>query len=299
MQKNQLESSQTRELLTQHQRVLLHTAQTEIGESDSDMKKYPNASKCADIAKQLIRESPGKNFNVIFGGGRTKFLSVGGDRSDGLNLIDELINENKTLIKNRDEFLKLKISQTDQVLGLFGDDHLDYQLNASSTQPTLKEMTKSAIEILKKNQKGFFLLVEGGRIDQAHHSNFAKLLRKALALDETFEFSEAIRAAMEMTDEQDTLIIVTSDHSHSMTSNGYSKRGENILGLNSEISDIDKMTYTTISYSNGPSGGKMRHNMTKEELSRGSVRGYGYGYYPDIRHHYPYPGIRHFNKISG
>ena len=66
----------------------------------------------------------------------------------------------------------------------------------------------------------------GGRIDQAHHDGRAKL-----ALEEAFQFDLAIAAALNMTNPADTLIIVTADHSHTMTINGYPDRGNDILGL--------------------------------------------------------------------
>jgi len=67
--------------------------------------------------------------------------------------------------------------------------------------------------------------VEGGRIDHAHHDNFAKL-----ALSEAVRFDEAIAAALEVTSRDDTLIVVTADHSHALTMNGYPDRGNDILG---------------------------------------------------------------------
>jgi alkaline phosphatase len=123
-------------------------------------------------------------------------------------------------------------------------------------------MTRSAIDVVKKNKNGFVLFVEGGKIDLAHHSNYARY-----ALDETCELSKAVRAAMEMTDEQDTLIVVTADHAHTMTISGHSVRGKDVLGLNSEISEDDDMPYTTLFYATGPTGGQPRRNMTEEELS--------------------------------
>lgn len=87
-------------------------------------------------------------------------------------------------------------------------------------------MTKTAIEILRKNPDGYVLMVEGARIDMAHHKNYAKL-----ALIETLEFDEAVSTAVNMTNPEETLIIVTADHSHSVVINGYPKRGNHILGI--------------------------------------------------------------------
>lgn len=85
-----------------------------------------------------------------------------------------------------------------------------------ATQPTLTEMVQKAVEILKKNENGFVLLVEGGRIDTAHHDTLAQL-----ALEEANEFQKAVECAKNNTNEEDTLIVVTSDHSTSMTVSGY------------------------------------------------------------------------------
>ena len=69
------------------------------------------------------------------------------------------------------------------------------------------------------------ILLKGGRIDHAHHGTNAKL-----SLEETLQFDLAVQAALDMTDRSDTLIVVTSDHSHTMTISGYPDRGNNILG---------------------------------------------------------------------
>lgn len=83
-------------------------------------------------------------------------------------------------------------------------------------QPTLLEMTTKAVQILKKNENGFVLVVEGGRIDTAHHDTLARL-----ALDEAVELHKTVEFVRSNTDDNDTLVIVTSDHSNEMTVGGY------------------------------------------------------------------------------
>lgn len=254
-----------------------HTAHRDW-ESDIDMFNFNDTTDCSDIALQLITEEPGKNFNVIFGGARKKFLSEKiidesgsrGERLDGRDLIDEWLDDkrfngkmNAAYVHNRKGLLALNQSDVEHVLGLFADSHLDYHLKNNVEQPTLSEMTESAIEILKKNENGFVLFVEGGLIDIAHHENQAHY-----ALDETAQFADAIQCAMDMTNESETLTVVTADHAHTMSIAGYSHRGENILGLNSEVSDVDSMPYMTISYSNGPSGSNGRHRIDENEMSK-------------------------------
>ena len=96
------------------------------------------------------------------------------------------------------------------------------------------------------------LMVEGGRIDHAHHGTNA-----ARALEDTDAFDLAVQAALDMTDAEDTLIIVTADHSHTMTLAGYPPRGNPILGkvqypTGAFAMAADGKPYTTLGYMNGP-----------------------------------------------
>ena len=78
-----------------------------------------------------------------------------------------------------------------KALGLFALEHLDYVLKRdNSAQPSLDMMVEKAIRLLKKNENGFFLMVEGGRIDKGHHENKAKH-----ALEETLELEKAVKLA--------------------------------------------------------------------------------------------------------
>jgi alkaline phosphatase len=128
----------------------------------------------------------------------------------------------------------------------------------SGGEPSLAEMTTKAIDILSRNRKGYFLMVEAGRIDHAHHEGNAYR-----ALTDTIELSNAVRAALTKVDLRNTLVIVTADHSHVFTIAGYPTRGNNILGLarsnddrgepaNVYDKDILGLPYTTLSYANGP-----------------------------------------------
>ena len=113
-------------------------------------------------------------------------------------------------------------------------------------------MTAKAIDILDNNDKGFFLTVEAGRIDHGHHAGNA-----FNALSDTVELAEAVEAAMKATNPEETLIIVTADHSHVFTIAGYPKRGNPILGKVVAVGKTepslasDNMPYTTLGYTNG------------------------------------------------
>nr|XP_021198953.2 membrane-bound alkaline phosphatase isoform X2 [Helicoverpa armigera] len=230
-------------------------------ESDADVPPECLAAGCRDIAYQLVTESPGRHFKVIMGGGRREFLpnvtslvgNTKGKRRDGVDLTElwhvDKVNLNAThqYVTDRQELLKVFNSDDlpEYLLGLFRDDHMDYHLKAEN-QPTLEEMVEVAIKMLSRSTKGYFLFVEGGRIDHAHHDSLAHL-----ALDETVEYSKAVKKARSLTSEKDTLIVVSSDHAHTMTVAGYPSRGNDILGTVDSAAGLDGKPYTTISYANG------------------------------------------------
>merc|ERR550534_1337431 len=89
---------------------------------------------------------------------------------------------------------------------------MDYEVERRSEQPSLAEMTRVALERLEKGPNGFLLMVEGGRIDHAHHENRAKM-----AMEETLALEKAVEVAMSLTKREETLTIVTADHSHAVT----------------------------------------------------------------------------------
>lgn len=119
------------------------------------------------------------------------------------------------------ELLNVDASKTDYLLGLFESSAMKYHLDVVAEkvehkEPSLLQMTVKAIEILKKNSEGYFLFVEGGKIDWGHHSTQARY-----AIDEAAEFSDAIEYARKATSEDDTIILVTADHAHTMSISGY------------------------------------------------------------------------------
>ena len=134
----------------------------------------------------------------------------------------------------------------DYLLGLFSPDHLDYvDENPPAHQPTLADMVETAVNVLDRTPNGYFLFVEGGKIDLGHHDGNART-----ALTEGIEFDRAISKALSLVDLSETLIVVTADHSHTMTIGGYLGHEKNLLGLSEELA-LDDKTYTSIQYANG------------------------------------------------
>ncbi|XP_055599308.1 alkaline phosphatase-like [Uranotaenia lowii] len=237
---------------------------TRSWESDADVvASRCDPEKTIDIARQMVEnEVPGK-FKVILGGGRREFLPSGfsdeenyaGRRLDGRNLIEEWVKNHEVLgetryVWNKTELMDVDTSKTDYLMGLFEGSHMRYNVqvqqgNEHDKEPSLEEMTQVAIEMMQKHEEGYVLFIEGGQIDLAHHSTYARI-----SLDETAEYSKAIAKARSMTSEEDTLIVVSADHSHTMMYNGYTKRGQDVLGI-ADISNRDYLPFATLSYANG------------------------------------------------
>jgi alkaline phosphatase len=153
---------------------------------------------------------------------------------------------------------KIILGSSRPILGLFDLNHMQYETDRTANgndKPNLSEMTKFAIEHFLQTNQGFFLLIEGGRIDHGHHATKARY-----ALDEYAQFDTTIGLAKQILKEKgvldDTLMVVTADHSHVFTMGAYSARGSNILGFStiahSNVSDVDNLPINIIAYGNGP-----------------------------------------------
>lgn len=236
-------------------------------EADSNL---PAEADVKDIAAQLVDSfvdnQLGDGLEVALGGGRSYLLpktqsdpeypNVQGKRNDGRNLIQEFQTKfNAHYVWNKTQFDAFNPASGQRLLGLFEPSHMKYEHDRPTDaggEPSLAEMTDKAIEVLKRNKKGYFLMVEAGRIDHASHANNAYR-----TLSETVALSDAVRLAMRKVDMKDTLIIVTADHSHTLTIGGYAKRGNPILGKvvfpgdSAPEKALDGNPYTTISFANG------------------------------------------------
>ena len=113
-----------------------------------------------------------------------------------------------TVVTNREELLTLNTDTETFVSGQFGQTNIPYMFDGTNNLPHLSEMVTVALDILSNNGNGFFLLLEGGRIDHAGHSN--DIERQLL---ETIEFSKAVQTVYDrVSDDEDTIILVTADH---------------------------------------------------------------------------------------
>ncbi|MBS0390762.1 MAG: alkaline phosphatase [Proteobacteria bacterium] len=211
----------------------------------------------------LFNPALGAGVDVLLGGGAKFFLptAAGGKRTDGQDLTALLQKAGYTYVSTGTQLQAVNPAATPKLLGLFNPDHLNYELDRAKKQidePSLADMTEKAIKVLQQNGKGFFLMVEGGRIDHALHGTNAKR-----ALTDTIAFDEAIRRALTLVDQKNTLIVVTADHDHTMAFAGYAHKGNPILGKSTDIKATavqgqpvlaqaaDGKPYTTLVFGNG------------------------------------------------
>ncbi len=244
-------------------------------ESDQDIfadAKDAHTAKFPDIARQLIEFSYGDGLEVALGGGRNKFMpqetrdpeyaDETGERLDQRDLTEEWVKrrDGSAYVWNKQQFAAIDAKKTKHLLGLFERSHMQFsheRARDKGGEPSLSDMTAKAIDILSQNKNGFFLMVESGRIDHGHHNGNA-----FRALNETIELSNAVRTALGKVNLDETLIVVTADHSHTLTMQGYPLRGNNILGLVRQVDDNGRpeadykrdrlgLPTTTLNYTSG------------------------------------------------
>ena len=249
-----------------------HTANRDW-EADSDLSEEAVQNGCTDIASQLLAFGYGDGLEVAMGGGRTNFLPETvadpeygdeemGVRADGQDLTRMWTQryQNAAYVWNQEQFDAVDPATTDHLLGLFEPSHVQYEADRAEDtagEPSLTEMTSKALDILSKNDNGYVLQVEAGRVDHALHAGNAYR-----ALTDGVEFANAIQMTLDRVNLEDTLIIVSSDHGHTLGFAGYPERGNPILGLvrapNEETGDTetvmaqDGKPYTTLGFLNGP-----------------------------------------------
>jgi len=207
----------------------------------------PRAAKfgCKSLAHQLLKNTP----DITLGGGTEKFTQ------EQLDKWQE--KDGHIYVKDAAGFRAAPKDKT--LLGLFSESHMSYDADRDDSQePSLAEMTAFTIDALAARGTGYVIMIEAGRVDHAHHeTNAYRAMRDMQALN------EAVKVAKDKADD-DTLIMVTADHSHVFTISGYPARGNPILGLvrypdvenggsaEKPAEDLDGKPYTTLSYANGP-----------------------------------------------
>ncbi|CAG0886542.1 unnamed protein product [Cyprideis torosa] len=230
-------------------------------ECDGTMSRSARENNCKDIARQLIEDEPGRSLHVVLGGGRQCFVprsTLDRDRIDRTTCIrnDErnLIREWKKMkrqagktyryVTTKSELKEAVAAKAEYTFGLFTEGHMSYNDERWPTEPSLAEMTEATIKLLD-NENGFLAMIEGARIDMAlHWTNSQRSFQDLVAFD------EAIKVALRMTKAEDTMILVTADHSHTLSIQGYPERGNPIFGMAGTSAALN-IPYTTLIFANG------------------------------------------------
>ena len=139
------------------------------------------------------------DIDVFIGGGYDDFAK----RKDKLNLLDSLKFRGYEVDTTINMVMK---SASGKLAGLTAPFNNPVRLEGRGDM--LPESTSKAIEILSKNKKGFFLMVEGSEIDKVAHHNVADTL-----IDETLDFDKAVGVALDFAENDGhTLVVITADH---------------------------------------------------------------------------------------
>jgi len=193
----------------------------------------PHRSDEETVAAQEIAAG----VEILMGGRKNFFLpeAAKGSRKDGRNLLQEAQKAGYTVVGTAEEMQK---APAGKILGLFNMGNMAYEIDRASTkEPSLAEMTTKTLDVLSRNPKGFFAMIEGGRIDHASHRNDAAgTIRDMLAFDEAVGVALAFAKA-----HPDTLLIVTADHDTAgMALIGHSKDSKEYIGI--DLGAIQKAT---------------------------------------------------------
>ncbi len=159
-----------------------------------------------EIAKQYAE----REYDVLMGGGNRHFDA--GSRDDGEDLYAAFTEKGYTVARTTAELNRA--GRNSKLLGIFSDSHVPYTVDRNTlaglqeTLPTLADMTTSALERLDRNENGFILQVEGGRVDHAAHGNDPSGL-----IYDQIAFDDMVGEVMKFTEgRDDTLVILTTDH---------------------------------------------------------------------------------------
>lgn len=172
--------------------------------------EFPHATPADFSAHHYKRSNYGalapqiayQNLDVMFGGGN-------GILTDDIR---QHFKNNGTALISNDRNALLNYAGEGKVWALFGDKALPYDIDRNPDKvPSLAEMTDKALQLLSKEEKGFFLMVEGSQVDWAAHANDA-----ATIIHEFLAFDEAVGKAMEFArNDGNTAVVILSDHGNS------------------------------------------------------------------------------------
>jgi alkaline phosphatase len=216
-----------------------------------------NRGSYEDIAADFLKTG----IDVFIGGGIDHFTK----RKDKLNLFDSLKFRGYEVDTSLSTVLK---STSLKLAGLTAAVHNPYRLKGRGNM--LPNVSGKAIEILNKNPKGFFLMIEGSEIDWAAHANFADTL-----VDETLDFDEAVGKALDFAkNDGHTLVVITADHeTGGVTITGGDKQTHKV---NLDFSTTDHTAVMVPVYAYGPGSEKFTGIYDNTDIFQKILTSYGF-----------------------
>lgn len=189
---------------------------------------------------EIALEIPKSSFDFFAGGG---FREPKGKKGDQRDIFEILKEAGYTIVTTREEFAKLTPPKDKVIVinpNLDHDAAMPYAVDRSASDFSLAELTRKAIELLD-NPQGFFMMVEGGKIDWACHANDAKA-----AIGDVLDFEQAIAEAVAFAKQhpEETLIVVTADHGNGGISLGYALTGYDLFLHRLENQKVSYLVFT-------------------------------------------------------
>lgn len=153
-----------------------------------------------DLEDAIAEQLATSGVDVLFGGGRRYFPA---DRRASLEHAGYAIVEDASGLRGLDP------GRTPRVAGLFAEGHMSFEIDRDpAREPSLREMTEKALDVLGREGRSYFCMIEGGRIDHACHNHDA-----AAMIPDQLAFADAVDAALERVERGgDLLVLVTADH---------------------------------------------------------------------------------------
>ncbi len=184
-----------------------------------------------DQENKIAQQQLNQDIEVLLGGGKRHFVpgsASNSARNDDKNLLSTARQKGYQVVETPDALAQVDDSP---LLGLFSNSHMAYEIDRSDEQPSLAAMTETAIDVLSQKEDGYFLMVEGSRIDHAGHGNDA-----ATHLHDILAFNDAVETALDAAqNDPNTLVVIVSDHETGGLTLGRNRDGEGIYAWHPDV----------------------------------------------------------------
>ena len=207
---------------------IMHATPADFTAHDPSRKNYDNLSE-----QQVYQD-----IDVVLGSGEKYFTKE--VRGDGEDLVSEIKNLGYDYVTSIEE---MNSSDSEKIWGMFAPVDMAYDFDRDpSKEPSLAEMTSKAISTLSKNENGFFLLVEGSKVDWAAHAN-----DPIGVISDTLAFDDAVKVALDFAKKDgNTVVISVTDHGNGGITIGNTATDSNYdkLHIDEYIEPLKKATLT-------------------------------------------------------